>query len=215
MSAADRVTGRVAGALEALLVPVDSLVPFPGNPNVGDVAAIAESLQVNSQYRPIVVQASTGRILAGNHTWLAAQSLGWADIAAVRIDVDDDEARRIVAADNRTAQLTHYDDRALLDLLTSISGDGGLAGTGWGQEDLQALLDLNTPAAVISEPADDDQVPEAPVAPRTKPGDVWLLGPHRQICGDCRDPDTVRQLLDGKAINMAFTSPPYASQRTY
>jgi site-specific DNA-methyltransferase (adenine-specific)/site-specific DNA-methyltransferase (cytosine-N4-specific) len=62
---------------------------------------------------------------------------------------------------------------------------------------------------------DPDAVPEPPAEPVTVARDVWVLGPHRIICGDCRDHGTVERLLDGAAVNVAFTSPPYASQRAY
>jgi hypothetical protein len=134
------------------MVPIDSVIPHPANPNRGDVAAIAQSLTVNTQYRPIVVQDSTGHIIAGNHTWLAAQSLGWPDIAAIRVDVDDDTAARILAVDNRAAQLAHYDDAALLELLRQIAAtEAGLDGSGWANEDLNALLDLNSPPLTAEE----------------------------------------------------------------
>jgi ParB-like chromosome segregation protein Spo0J len=73
-------------------------------------------LEINKQYRPIVVQKSTNKILAGNHTWLAAQSLGWEEIAVVYVDVDDVAAKRIVLADNRTNDLADYDGQILAEL---------------------------------------------------------------------------------------------------
>ena len=102
----------------------DELRPYHRNPRLGDVEAIARSLEVNGQYRPIVVNLGrhTGRpleVLAGNHTLAAARHLGWDRIAATTVDVDDMEAARIVAADNRTADLGGYDDDVLLALLNS------------------------------------------------------------------------------------------------
>lgn len=163
------LSAQVAGALEPMLVPIDSVRPHPANPNRGDVAAIARSLTVNTQYRPIIVQDSTSYVLAGNHTLAAAKSLGWPDIAAIRLDVDEDTARRIMAADNRTAQLSTYDDEALLDLLRAINSTArGLDGTGWGDNDFQALLDLNAPPPTIEELAGKhDADPDDPrFAPR-------------------------------------------------
>lgn len=120
---------------------VKSLRTYPGNPRQGDVAAIANSLNALGQYRPIVVNAGThtGRpreVLAGNHTLMAARDLGWASIAAVTVDVDDDQARRIVLADNRTADLAEYDDRMLLELLAETDD---LAGTGFDDEYIRKL----------------------------------------------------------------------------
>jgi ParB-like chromosome segregation protein Spo0J len=112
------------------------------NPRKGNTRAIAESLQVNSQYRPIVVNAGThtGRpdeVLAGNHTLMAARDLGWEHIAVVTVDVDDDQAARIVAADNRTADLAEYDDRLLVELLEALPT---LDGTGYDPGDLDQIV---------------------------------------------------------------------------
>ena len=132
-------------------VELGSLVAFEGNARRGDVAAIAESLRANGQYRPIVVNAGshTGRVnevLVGNHTVDAAKSLGWATIAAVFADVTDDQAVRIVLADNRTSDLASYDDATLAWLIDEV---GELDGTGFSRADAEALR-----ALVADEPGD-------------------------------------------------------------
>lgn len=134
-------------ALTVRKTPLAKLTQYPGNPRRGNVELIAESLKVNGQYKPIVVQKSTGHILAGNHTALAAESLGWDTIAAVTVDVDDDEARRIVLADNRTADMSGHDDEELLALLKASPA---LDGTGYSDDDiaiLVAYLDVDMAAA--------------------------------------------------------------------
>jgi hypothetical protein len=127
----------VRDELAGLLVPIESLRAYEDNPRRGNVAAIAESLTFHGQYRPLVVD-QLGRVLAGNHTLAAAQSLGWTHVAATAIDVDDETAARIVLVDNRTSDGATYDDAALLALL---SGLPGLSGTGWGAVDLAVLAD--------------------------------------------------------------------------
>lgn len=118
-------------------VPIESLQPYPDNAREGDVGAISESLRVNGQYRPIVVNKRDNIILVGNHTWMAAQMLGWTEIGVVYVDVDDIAARKIVLADNRTAELGHYDEKALLDLIVSL---GSFEGTGWDGDDVDTLI---------------------------------------------------------------------------
>ena len=86
-------------------VPIDSVTPHPTNPRRGDVAAIAESLELNGQYKPIICRTTDRTILAGNHTFAAARRLGWTEIAVSFVDVDDEEARRILLADNRHSDL--------------------------------------------------------------------------------------------------------------
>lgn len=123
--------------IAALAVDVHTLQTYPGNPRRGDLKRIAESLSTNGQYRPIVYQTSTRYILAGNHTYLAARSIGWDTIAAIGVDVDEQTAKRIVAADNRTADLGDYDNDALAALLESIDD---LTGTGYTDIDVAQLL---------------------------------------------------------------------------
>ena len=118
------------------IVEITTLKPYPKNPRRGDVEAIAQSLKVNGQYKPIVVNKRDNTILAGNHTWRAARSLGWTHIAVSFVDVDDYGAQKIVLADNRTSDMSSYDDSKLLDLLQSLST---LDGTGFQQVDLDQL----------------------------------------------------------------------------
>lgn len=123
-------------------VPVSQLRTYHRNPRKGNVEIIAESLRVNGQYRAIAVNRGThtGRpneVLAGNHTLLAARNLGWDNIAATFVDVDDDQCARIVAVDNRSADLGEYDEGVLAALIGDLPT---LDGTGYTADDLAALL---------------------------------------------------------------------------
>ena len=120
-------------------LPLSSLVRFPGNARRGNVDEIRKSLRRHGQYRAIVVRVHDGQhtILAGNHTADALQAEGHEAARCELIECDDDEARRIALVDNRTAELGDYDDHALADLLTGLDGD--YDGTGWTDEDLEAL----------------------------------------------------------------------------
>jgi ParB-like chromosome segregation protein Spo0J len=129
-------------AAETTLVEIGSVSPHPRNPRQGDVGVIAESLTAYGQFKPIVVQASTRHVLAGNHTYLAARALGWPTIWAYVLDVDDETAARIMVADNRTSDRATYDTAALADLLADLAAatENGLAATGWDSDDLDRLL---------------------------------------------------------------------------
>lgn len=128
-------------SLAELAVPVADLKPFDGNPRRGNVDAIRESLAAHGQYRPIVVRRETGEVLAGNHTFAAAKELGWETIAATFVDVTDEQARRIVLVDNKTSDYGRYDDADLLAILKELeSTEAGLAGTGFGDDDLDDLV---------------------------------------------------------------------------
>lgn len=139
MPAETDVQDGIRASLTPLTVPITDLTPYPGNPRRGHIAALAEGLRAYGQYKPLVVQASTGRVLVGNQTLRAAQTLGWSDIAAVRVDVDDVTARKILAVDNRTNELGSYDGHALLELLTTLRESGGVEGTGYSEDDLDHL----------------------------------------------------------------------------
>ncbi len=119
------------------LVDITELQSYDKNPRKGNVRAIAESLATNKQYRPIVVQQSTKKILAGNHTWQAAKSLGWDKISVVFVDVDEESASKIVLADNRTNDLAEYDNAILVDLLQDLEQ---ATGTGYAESDVQSLV---------------------------------------------------------------------------
>jgi len=125
-------------SLKVESVKLDQLKQFPGNPRKGNVDLIAESLELYGQYKPITVKLD-GQILAGNHTYLAAKSLGWTEIDVVYVDVDDETAVKIVAMDNRSQELGDFDNTALLRLLTELPD---LEGTGYDSSDLDDLSAL-------------------------------------------------------------------------
>ena len=121
------------------------LVFHPDNPRQGDIGAIAESIATHGWFGVVIAQRTTGRILAGNHRVRAAIHLGMADIPVHWVDCDDDQARQILLADNRTSDLASYDNHHLATLLAEIHNTSGdLAGTGWDGDSLDALLsDIN------------------------------------------------------------------------
>ena len=124
-----------------LAQPLSDFVTHPNNVRQGDVGAITQSLNAHGQYRPIVVQRSTGHILAGNHTYLAAKALGWPQVAATFVDCDDEQAIKILLVDNRANDLAMYDDRKLAELLKNLAAtDAGLDGSLFSGDDLDDLL---------------------------------------------------------------------------
>ncbi len=136
------MTESKLGELSIIYADVSEVDPHPENANMGDLDAIKESIRINGYYAPILVQSSTGYILAGNHRYRAARELGHTAVPVIYIDVDDEAAKRIMVADNRTTRLGHDDDALLAALLEEIGdSDTGLLGTGYSHADLQTLLD--------------------------------------------------------------------------
>lgn len=191
--------------LKELAVPVDSLKHYTKNPRVGNVETIKESLRKNGQYRPVVVNERTGEVLAGNHTLKAARELGWTEIAATFVDVDDDHAARIVLVDNRANELATFNDEVLVEVLQEL--DGQLEGTGYDQSDLDDLL--GQLSSGFGQPKDPDKVPQEPAEPTTRRGDIYELGPHKLLCGDSTLLDEVGELMGEDRAKMVFTDPPY------
>jgi ParB-like chromosome segregation protein Spo0J len=131
-------------------VAVDSLVRYPGNARIHNLAAIKESLLANGQYRPLVVQRGSRYVLSGNGTLEVVQSLGWENVDVWWVDVDDDTAGRIVLVDNRTNDLGTYDEAALVKLLKPYEGD--LNGTAFDMDYYEDLLARSGTAVLPPEP---------------------------------------------------------------
>lgn len=138
---------HLADEMIVTMTPIDELTRHPDNANQGDVDAIRESIATNGYYQPVIAQASTGYILAGNHRWEASLQMGAASIPVIYLDVDDEQAKRIMVADNRTTRLGRDDPTDLLRLLDELSeADRGLMGTGYSAADHRQLIeDLGRP----------------------------------------------------------------------
>ena len=145
--------------------PLDELRPHPDNPRRGNVDAIAESLATTGQYAPIVALPD-GTVLAGSHRLAAARSLGWSKMLVTTIEADEETARRILLADNRTSDLAVYDDRSLVDLLASLDT---LTGTGFDADDLDDLNALLQETAIPTMTAANDA--QSPVTKDADLGD--------------------------------------------
>ena len=187
------------------LVKIDTLLFDPANARKHDeknLGAIRSSLQRFGQQKPIVVDAS-GVVRAGNGTLAAAKSLGWKEISIVRSPLSGSEATAYAIADNRSSELAEWDDDVLSQTLAALQiEDEDLAlATGFDAKEIDALL---APDEVT-----EDDVPEAPVDPITKLGDLWILGEHRLLCGDSTKADDVARLMAGAKADLCFTSPPY------
>jgi ParB-like nuclease domain len=120
-------------------IALTALKPYAKNPRRGNVELIAESLETYGQYKPITVNLRNNEILAGNHTYAAAQKLGWETIAVTYVNVDEATAAKIVAIDNKTSDSGEYDTEKLLELLGDLPD---LTATGYAQDDVDSLLAL-------------------------------------------------------------------------
>jgi 16S rRNA G966 N2-methylase RsmD len=170
---------------------------------------IAESLKRYGAARSIVIDED-GRILAGNGTVEGAKKAGINNvriieaegdelIAVRRTGLSEDEKVGLALADNRSSDLSEWDN----EMLRQLSEEHDL--TPWFQDD-ELLVEVLEPEEGNTDP---DEVPEPPPEPITKPSDLWILGDHRLLCGDSTDVLAVERLMDGKYPDAIFTDPPY------
>lgn len=137
---------RIPAMLEPLLRDITTVSQHPRNPNNGDVDAITESMLTVGYTAPIVVQAATGYIVAGNHRYAAMLGLGATQIPVIEVDWDDETTLRHLLGDNATAALGRRDEADLLGLLRELAAtDEGLVGTGYSVDDMAGLLRAITP----------------------------------------------------------------------
>ncbi len=193
-------------------VPIESLTLDPANVRrhpANNLDKIKASLTRFGQQRPVLVGAD-GVIIAGNGTVMAAKALGWPSINIVRSNLKGSEATAYAIADNRTAELAEWDDDALAQQLAALQiEDADLAAAaGFTDAEIAKLAEATVEVQ-------EDEVPEAPAEPITKPGDLWLLGDHRLLCGDSTKAEDVERLMGGAKADLCFTSPPYGQQRDY
>lgn len=151
-------------------VPINTLIQYPTNPNIGDVPSIAESLKENGLFEPVIVQRSTGYILSGNHTVLAALKLGWREMDVAVVDVDDMRALKILLAANRTRDKAHTNRDVLAEVLSYLDED--YVGTGYTSYDVDLLIEQSAldPRGLVDANPDDEfgDLLDAPAATETR-----------------------------------------------
>lgn len=168
-------------------VELTEVQPHPDNPRQGDVDAIGESIDANGFYGALLVQQSTGHILVGNHRYLAAMKAGIEQLPALVIDVDDERAKRILVADNRSGDMATWDEDALHAMLSELAvTDEELAGTLYSQDELDNLLlrDTGTTPPGDGSLLAKTDVTVGPPQRTVERGQVWHVGPHVLVCAD-------------------------------
>ena len=187
---------------------VADIKPYPNNPRHNDAAVdvVAASIRAFGFRQPLVVDEA-GVIVVGHTRYKAAIKLGMTEVPVhVAIGLSPAEAKAYRLADNQSATIATWDDDKLpLELLALQEMDFDLNFTGFSADEVVRLLNSESNAGL----ADPDDIPEPPDKPDTQPGDLWLLGKHRLLCGDSSKPANVDRLLDGAPIHLVNTDPPY------
>lgn len=197
------------------IVPTETLIPNPRNPNKHppeQIRALAKIIRASGWRQPITISTRSGFIVKGHGRLLAAQL---DDMAEVPVDyqnyASEAEEWSDLIADNRLAELSEIDNKLLADLMADVdTGATPFELTGYTEEEYGKLVaalseakhnDLEDPDAVIDPPAE----------PVTQRGDLWILGRHRVVCGDCTSERDRALLLDGAKPEILITDPPYCS----
>lgn len=176
------------------------------------VAQIAASMRQFGFVSPVLID-DDGEIIAGHGRVDAAKKLGLKSVPTITLShLTEAERKAYRIADNRLAELSGWDDDLLkveFAELDSLDLDFEIEITGFDTAELDMMLDP-TPANDVAEEQDaDDEVFEPEAEAVTLPGDVWILGEHRLVCGDTQKPETLDALMQGERADMVFTDPPY------
>ncbi len=191
--------------------PTAKLLPYARNARThsdAQVAQIAASIAEFGFTNPILA-GSDGVIVAGHGRLAAAQKLGLEVVPVVVLDhLSPTQRRALVIADNRIAENAGWDEAMLRIELEALQSEGfDLDITGFDADALAELMAGDEPDAEGQ--TDDDAVPEVTETAVSRPGDIWLLGHHRLLCGDATVADSYEHLLAGESVDMVFTDPPY------
>jgi DNA modification methylase len=205
-----------AGGQSAVIeqIPTVELVPYARNSRTHSdeqVAQIAASIREFGFCNPVLIDAE-GTIIAGHGRVMAATRMKLETVPCLRLShLTDAQKRAYVIADNRIALSSGWDEAMLANELSDLHADEfDLSVLGFDADELTALMDLDStgeeePSGEIVE----DEVPEVPVDPITKPGNLWILGEHRLLCGDSTKAEDVERLMDGAKAQLIHADPPY------
>jgi DNA modification methylase len=197
------------GTPQVELIEIEHIREYERNPRIASEAAIeavAASIRTFGFRIPVIIDREC--VLVCGHTRVrAARKLGMTRVPCIRADdLTPDQVKALRIADNKVASLTAWDMELLPIELADLKGvDFDLAVLGFSADDLAAIM---APAGNEGL-TDPDEVPAPPDAATTVPGDIWVLGNHRLMCGDSSKPADLDRLHDGQPIHLVNTDPPY------
>ena len=197
--------------LQVVTWPVEKLIPYARNArthSAEQVAQVAASIAEFGWTNPILAGAD-GIVIAGHARLLAARKLGMTEVPVIVLDhLTESQRRALVLADNRLVLNAGWDEEMLrVEMAALEEGGFNLELVGFTDEEIEGLL--RDPEEVQAGNTDDDAVPETPETAITMPGDIWLLGQHRLLCGDATQMTDVEKVLAGGLADMVFCDPPY------
>jgi len=200
--------------VEIRKIPIEKLNPAAYNPRKdlqpGDpeYEKLKRSMQEFGYVEPIVWNKRTGNIVGGHQRYKVLLDMGMSEVDCVVVDLDETKEKALNLALNKIQG--DWDDLKLKDLLQELdTREFDLELTGFDMDEIEELIaQIHVPEEII-----EDEAPEPPEEPITKPGDIWLLGRHRLLCGDATVAADVERLMNGKKADMVFTDPPYGMKK--
>jgi DNA modification methylase len=187
---------------------VSDLIPYVNNSRTHSdeqVAQIAASIKEFGWTNPILIDGENG-IIAGHGRLMAARKLGHKEVPTIQLkDLTEAQKKAYIIADNRLALNAGWDNEMLkleFDDLAELGFDLEL--TGFSLDEIEALN-----PQVVEGLTDPDEAPPVPEEPKTKPGDIYVMGKHRLMCGDSCSTNDMEKLCDGQLVDMWLTDPPY------
>jgi DNA modification methylase len=200
----------ISSTLSVVYRELSSLRPYQGNArrhSKRQLRQIAESIRSFGFANPILVDTN-GMIVAGHGRAEAAKLIGMAEVPTVTLEgLTEDQIRAYVLADNRLAERAKWDhDTLAIELQHLATVDLGFDLTVTGFEIAEIDLAIGTAPA---QDLEDELEPEDVGVPVTQPGDLWLLGKHRVLCGNALDAACYETLMNGQQAAMVFVDPPY------
>jgi DNA modification methylase len=207
-----------ASALPSITVEqaaIDLLRPDPANPrriSEDELDALERSLRQFGFVQPVLARRADSTVIGGHQRLVAARRLGLTTVPVTWLDVSVEQARLLGLALNKISGT--WDDALLARLLADLQATPELDLTlsGFGEDEVKDLLrslEVREKREHVESFDLDDALEEARRAPRTKPGDLWVLGDHRLLCGDATNSEDVESLLNGAQPKLLTTDPPY------
>ncbi len=191
-------------------IPIQDLKPYENNARTHSdeqVQEIVNSIKRRGWTNPILLDGKNG-IVAGHGRLMAAKKLGMVEVPTIDLSFSTDaEKAQYVIADNKIALNAGWDFDVLnveFDLIENAGLD--LTDTGFNENEID---EIRNPEVLNEGLCDEDDVPTISDTPISKPGDVWIMGNHRLMCGDSTMVDQVEKLMNGENADMVFTDPPY------
>ena len=196
------------------IVAVADVKPNPGNPNQhgeDQIIRLGSVIEANGWRAPVTISNRSGLVVRGHGRLMAAKHKGWGYVPVEYQDyASEEEETADLIADNRLAELSELDTGKLLDLVGELdTGDIPMELTGFTDEEIREMMEaLEGTGDTEDDRLDDVPVPNE-VAPMSRTGDLWQLGPHRLFVGDCTKRENVERLMAGEKAQMVNTDPPY------